>query len=415
MIAKPKGTYDVYGEYGKKVKFIENYIESFLENYNYEYVRTPIFESSDLFHRNIGETTDIVTKETYDFLDRSKRNMTLRPEGTAGVARMILENKLVLSNPLPLKYWYYGPNYRYERPQSGRYREFYQFGIEVYGSDDPIMDAEVISIGYQLFNNLKLNEVKVCLNTLGNNNSRENYHKALVEYFKDKIDCLCEDCKERYEKNPLRILDCKYDADNEVIKNAPKTIDYLDEESKNFFEKIKTYLDDLEVPYEINPNIVRGLDYYTHTIFEYKDLNSNVILGGGGRYDNLLEKIGGTSCPAVGFAVGIERLISSLEEQEISIDFNKGIDCFVMYVNDEEKEQAITILQELRLNGFKAETEYTKRSLKAQFKQGDRFNTKVFIIINSEDLTTVTVKDNITKEENKVKLTELVNYLEINL
>ncbi len=414
MLAKPKGTYDVYGEYGKKVKFIENYLGSFIETYNYEYVRTPIFESSDLFHRNIGETTDIVTKETYNFKDRGDRDLTLRPEGTAGVARMILENKLSLSIPLPLKYWYYGPNYRYERPQSGRFREFYQFGIETYGSVDPAMDAEIISLGYQLFNGLGLDNVKVCLNTLGNQKSRDMYRSALIEYFKDKLGNLCEDCQERYLKNPLRILDCKVDAESEIITNAPKTVDYLDEESKLFFEKIKTYLDDLDINYEIDTNIVRGLDYYTHTIFEYKDA-SNVTIGGGGRYDNLLENIGGPSTPAIGMAVGIERLITSLEENDINIDFKSDLDCFIMYVNEEEKEQALVLLQELRLNGFKTDMEYTARSLKAQFKQGDRFNAKLFIIINSEDLSMVTVKDTVTKEETKVKLTELVSYLDMNI
>ena len=414
MLAKPKGTYDVYGEYGKKVKFIENYLGSFLETYNYEYVRTPIFESSELFHRNIGDTTDIVTKETYDFKDRGDRDLTLRPEGTAGVARMILENKLSLSTPLPLKYWYYGPNYRYERPQNGRFREFYQFGIEVYGSNDPAIDVEVIGLGYQLFTGLGLENVTVHLNTLGNKESREMYRKALVEYFKDKVSDLCEDCQERYQKNPLRILDCKVDADSDILKNAPKTIDYLDEESRVFFEKVKNYLEDLDINYVVDPKIVRGLDYYTHTIFEYQD-SSSLALGGGGRYDNLLEDIGGTSSPAVGMAIGIERFISALEENEINIDLKDNLDCFIMYVNDEEKEQALTLLQELRLNGFKADTEYTGRSLKAQFKQGDRFNTKLFIIINSEDLSMVTVKDNVTKEEIKVKLTELVSYLDMNI
>ena len=268
MIQKPKGTYDVYGDKSKKILYLENLIKNLMETYNYNYVRTPLFESSELFHRGVGETTDIVTKETYDFIDRGNRNMTLRPEGTAGVVRSFIENKMYAEVTQPVKCWYYGPMYRYERPQSGRFREFYQFGCEVFGSDNALIDAEIISIPVNFYRLLGLKGIKVNINSLGDRQSRENYRNALIEYFKPHIDDLCEDCKCRFEKNPLRILDCKIDGSKEIMANAPKTIDFLNEESRKHFEDVKKYLDSLEIDYEVNTNLVRGLDYYTHTVFE---------------------------------------------------------------------------------------------------------------------------------------------------
>lgn len=238
MIQKPKGTYDVYGEYGKKIKYIEELIEGLMEKYHYEYFRTPIFESSNLYHRGVGETTDIVTKETYDFKDRGNRDMTLRPEGTAGIVRSYIENKLYGNNSL-VKAWYYGPNFRYERPQSGRFREFYQFGVETFGSDDAAIDAEVISIPVNIYKLLGLKGIKVNINSLGDKESREAYHNALVKYFEPYINNLCDDCKNRFNKNPLRILDCKVDSESDILKNAPKIIDYLNDTSKKRFEDLK--------------------------------------------------------------------------------------------------------------------------------------------------------------------------------
>lgn len=239
MIQKQKGTYDVYGNTGKKIVYLENLLKALMEKYNYEYVRTPLFEASDLFHRGVGETSDIVSKETYDFTDRGNRNITLRPEGTAGVVRSFIENKMYARTEQPIKTWYYGPMYRYERPQSGRYREFYQFGVEVFGTNDPMIDAEIISIPVNFYKLLGLKGIKVNINSLGDAESRKNYRDALIEYFKPHINTLCEDCKTRFLKNPLRILDCKVDKETEILKNAPSILDYLNEVSKKHFENVK--------------------------------------------------------------------------------------------------------------------------------------------------------------------------------
>ena len=268
MITKPKGTVDITGTDAKIWKYVEEVIDSVMEKYNYTYIRTPIFESTELFHRGIGNTTDIVTKETYDFIDRGDRKMTLRPEGTAGVVRSFIENKMYGNSVLPVKVYYNGTMYRYERPQAGRNRELSQYGVEVLGSDDPFIDAEVISLALNINSMLGLKGNKVHINSLGDQESRDNYRRALTEYLKPHIDELCEDCKARFEKNPLRILDCKVDAENAILKEAPKTIDYLNEESKKRFDTVCEYLDLLQVEYVIDPKIVRGLDYYDHTDFE---------------------------------------------------------------------------------------------------------------------------------------------------
>ena len=410
MIQKPKGCNDIYGREAKIWKYVESVIDATMEKYNYNYIRTPIFESTELFHRGIGESTDIVTKETYDFVDRGGRNMTLRPEGTAGVCRSYVENKMYGDPNQPVKVYYNGTMYRYERPQSGRDRELTQFGMEVLGSDDPMTDAEVISLAVNIYKMLGLKEIKVNINSLGDKESRDIYRKALIDYFKPHIGELCEDCQERLEKNPLRILDCKVDADNELLKNAPKTIDYLNEESRERFEKVKDYLDILQIKYEVNPNIVRGLDYYNHTVFEIeakvKGFGSNNVLGGGGRYNHLCSEIGGPETPCIGFASGIGRLVMALELEEV--------DLFLMYVNDEEKKYALYLAQELRMAGFIVETEYTGRSLKGQFKQADRLQAKYLAILNSEDLDNneVKIRDNKTKEEEIISLDALIYYLD---
>src|SRR5574344_1245859 len=247
MIQKPKGTYDVYGEKGKQISYIDDLLKSLMNKYNYEYFKTPIFEASELFHRGVGETTDVVTKETYDFKDRGDRDMFLRPEGTAGIVRSFIENKYYGNANQTSKVWYYGPMFRYERPQSGRFREFYQFGVEVFGTLDPMMDAEVISIPVNFYKMLGLKGIKVNINSLGDIESRKNYRNALIEYFKPHINELCEDCKARFEKNPLRILDCKVDSENSLIKNAPSILDYLNDESKKHFDNVKKYLEALNI------------------------------------------------------------------------------------------------------------------------------------------------------------------------
>lgn len=421
MITKPKGCHDIYGMNAKVWKYVEQVIDTVMEKYNYNFIRTPIFEASDLFHRGIGETSDIVSKETYDFIDRGERKMTLRPEGTAGVVRSYIENKMYGDSNQPVKVYYNGTMYRYERPQSGRDRELTQFGMEVLGSDDPMVDAEVISLPVQIYKMLGLKEIKVNINSLGDKESRDNYRNILIDYFKPHIDELCPDCKNRLEKNPLRILDCKVDSDNPILKNAPKTIDYLNEKSKDRFNKVQEYLDILQIPYEVNPNIVRGLDYYNHTVFEIEakveGFGSQNVLGGGGRYNGLVNQLGGPETACMGFASGVGRLILALEKENVKLPISDSVDAFIMYVNDDEKNYALYLTQELRLNGFTVETEYTNRGLKGQFKQADRLNSKYLIILNSLDLENnmVTIKNNKTKEEEKIDITYLVYYLDENL
>ncbi len=421
MIQKPKGTYDVYGEKGRKILYLESLLEGLMEKYNYEYVRTPIFESSELFHRGVGVTTDIVTKETYDFIDRGNRNMTLRPEGTAGVVRSYVENKMYGDPTQPIKTWYVGPMYRYERPQSGRFREFYQFGVEVFGSKDPLSDAEVISIPVNFYKILGLKGIKVNINSLGDKESRENYREALLKHFKPHLDDLCEDCRNRYEKNPLRILDCKVDGHKEFMKNAPKTIDYLNEESKLYFEEVCKYLDSMNIEYIINPNVVRGLDYYTHTVFEVEasveGFGSQNVLCGGGRYDSLVETISDVSAPGVGFALGFERLLTALEFENINLVEEKSLDVYVIPLSKEEKAYSAAILNSLRLCGFKADIDFLNRNVKGNFKQADRLNARFIILIGEDEVKSniLTIKDNHTKEEYKVNVEELVDFLDDNL
>lgn len=418
MIQKPKGTYDVYGEYGKKILYLEDLIKALMGKYNYEYFRTPLFEASELFHRGVGETTDIVTKETYDFTDRGERNMTLRPEGTAGVVRSFIENKMYGRADMPVKSWYYGPMYRYERPQSGRFREFYQFGVEAFGSDDPALDAEVISIPVRFYQLLGLKNIKVNLNSLGDSESRNNYRDALIEYFRPFIGDLCEDCQERFLKNPLRILDCKIDSDKDIMKNAPKMIDYLNNTSREHFTKVQEYLRAMDIDYVVNPRIVRGLDYYTHTVFEVEasveGFGSANVLGGGGRYNNLVENIGGPSTPGVGFALGMERLLTALDYENINILENIGIDIYVMPLSLNEKDYALKIVDILRMNGFKVDCDYMNRNFKSNFKQADRLNAKYVIIIGDIEKCTevLTIKDNQTKEEYKISSTDLVTFFD---
>ena len=418
MIQKPKGCNDIYGREAKIWKYVESIIDATMEKYNYNYIRTPIFESTELFHRGIGESTDIVTKETYDFVDRGGRNMTLRPEGTAGVCRSYVENKMYGDPNQPVKVYYNGTMYRYERPQSGRDRELTQFGVEVLGSDDPMSDAEVISLAVNIYKMLGLKEIKVNINTLGDKESREMYRKALIDYFKPHINDLCEDCQNRFEKNPLRILDCKVDADNELLKDAPKTIDYLNDESRRRFEAVKDYLDILQIKYEVNPNIVRGLDYYNHTVFEIEakveGFGSNNVLGAGGRYNHLCSEIGGPETPCIGFASGIGRLVMALELEKVELPIVEDIDLFLMYVNEDEKKYAAYLAQELRMAGFIVDTEYTGRALKGQFKQADRLNAKYIAILNSEDLDNneIKIKNNKTKEEEIISLDVLIYYLD---
>ena len=418
MIQKPKGTYDIYGDMGKKIRYIESLFSNLVEKYDFEYVATPLFEQSNLFHRSVGDSSDIVRKETYDFKDRGDRDMTLRPEGTAGVVRSYIENKMYGEADLPKKLWYFGSMFRYERPQAGRYREFRQLGVEVLGSQDPMMDAEVISIAVNLYRLLGLKGVKVRINSLGDKESRLAYREALKEYFSKHLDDLCSDCKERFNNNPLRILDCKVDGNSDIIKNAPKMKDYLNEESVKHYELVKKYLDALDIEYEENPNLVRGLDYYTHTVFEVEasveGFGSQNVLCGGGRYDLLVETLDGPHTPAVGFAIGIERLMTALEYENIKVVEDKYLDIYVMPITEEDKEYSIGLSQALRLSGFSVDIDSLNRSMKSNFKQADRKNARFIMIIGESERNenVLTIKDNHTKKEYKVSIDELIDFLD---
>ena len=421
MIQKPKGTYDVFGKKGENLLYLRDIIQTLMEKYNYEYMRTPVFESSELFHRGVGETTDIVSKETYDFIDRGNRNMTLRPEGTAGIARSFIENKMYANANQPVKAWYYENMYRYERPQAGRFRELTQFGVEVFGSTDPITDAEVISIPVNLYRLLGLKGIKVNINTLGDTESRLNYRKALLEYFKPHLDELCEDCRNRYETNPLRILDCKVDHELDIMKNAPKISDYLNEKSINHFNKVKEYLEEMEIEYAVNENLVRGLDYYTHTVFEIEaqveGFGSQNVLCGGGRYDSLVSNIGGPEVCGVGFATGIERLLTALEYENVLPTEEKSIDTYIIPMDDESKKLGLKLTNIIRMNGFSADIDEMSRNIKGNFKQADRLNAKYVIIIGEEELNTniLTIKNNNTKEEYKINTENIIDFLDENI
>lgn len=414
MISKQKGTYDLYGEEARKVLALRNIFENIMNNFNYSFIRTPVFESTELFKRTSGETSDVVSKEMYEFKDKKDRSLALRPEGTASVARCFIENKLYTD--LPRKFWYFEPMYRYDRPQKGRYREHFQFGCEAYGSNDARVDAEIISIPYHLFETLGLEGVKVRINTLGDNESRENYKKALIDYLEPHIDSLCEDCKERFKKNPLRILDCKVDKDNEVLKNVPRTIDYLNEESRNFFEKVLGYLNALEICYEVDPKTIRGLDYYTHTVFEIeaniKDFGAQNVLCAGGRYNNLVENLDGPATPAVGFGLGSERLLLALEHENIDIALTKSVDVYVIPMTL-DKTFSFSLVYLLRTLGLSVETDYLNRKLANNFKYAEKINAKYTVVIGEDEIGKeyFTVKNMKTREEEKVSKNEFLKYI----
>ena len=418
MIQKQKGTNDIYGIQAKKWKYIDGIIDMVMEKYNCNYIRTPIFEDFNLFHRGIGESTDIVSKETYDFEDKGGRRIALRPEGTAGVVRSFIENKMYGDPVQPIKVYYNGTMYRYERPQSGRDRELTQFGVEILGSDDVISDAETISIAINVYKMIGLKDLKVKINSLGDKESRDNYRKVLIDYFKPHIKDLCEDCQNRLEKNPLRILDCKVDADNPIIKNAPTTIDYLNEESKKRFEDLKEMLDLLQINYEVDPKIVRGLDYYNHVVFEIEDINENMginnVIGAGGRYNGLVSQLDGPETACVGFASGIGRILDAVEAEKVELPINDSVDLFLLYVNDDEKKSAIYYADEVRMAGYIVDTEYTGKSLKSQFKKADKLKAKYICVLNSEQLKNgeMTIKNNSTKEEEVIGCESLIYYLD---
>lgn len=413
MIQSAKGTYDILPKDVYKWHYLESVIKKTCELYNYKEIRTPIFESTDLFVRGVGESTDIVTKEMYTFLDKGGRSITLRPEGTAGVVRSYVEHKLYAEANQLTKFYYVGPMFRYERMQKGRYRQLHQFGVEALGVCDPALDAEVIALSVSIFKQLGLKEVKVLINSLGDKESRSNYRKALINYFKPHIDELCSDCKKRLEQNPLRILDCKVDKKHVAMKNAPKIIDYLNDDSRNFFNQVLEYLKDFEIDFELDDNLVRGLDYYNHTVYEIvsnvEGFGSQSALGGGGRYDGLVEEIGGPSIPGVGFAFGMDRLILALEAENVDIPRDRDVDVYIVSMSNKTNKIAAKILEELRNNNIKAEKDYFNRKVKAQFKQADKLNARFTLIIGEEEIkdNKVSIKNMKTEEQETLDLNNL--------
>ena len=415
-VQRPKGTLDVYGLEGKLYDYIYEYTSNFMKLYNYDFIKLPTFEYTELFYRGVGSTTDVVNKETYDFVDKGGRNITLRPEFTAGVVRSYIENKLYVDGVN--KFYYFGSAFRYERPQSGRLREFTQFGVEAFGIKNPYFDAEIINLAYKYLSGLNITDLKVYINTLGDNESRNNYNKVIKEYLEKDYDNLCDTCKERLNKNPLRILDCKYDSDREYIKNAPKIIDYVNSESKEYYEKVKEALTLLDIPFEEDKTLVRGLDYYSHTVFEIKSNleflgKANTLLAGG-RYDTLVETLGGPATPAMGFAAGIERIMTVLTELEAYVPTNE-VDIFVMNLSG--NAYAYQIVDDLRNSGFIVETDYTGKNIKGLWKLVDKFNPAYILIVGEDEEmgAYVTVKCASTKEEVKVKASELLEYLDMNI
>lgn len=393
----PRGTNDILPKDIEKWHKIEDVIRQFCLLYDYKEIRTPIFEDTKVFKRE-NDSSDMVNKEMYTFSINGKDSLTLRPEMTAGVARSFVQHKMFGDGDLPAKMYYVGPQFRYERPQKGRQRIFHQFGVEVIGAKNPMLDVETIALGYSIVSALGMSELKVLLNTLGDDESRANYKAALKKHFESDLDNLCGDCKRRYEQNPLRLLDCKVDKDRESMKTAPKMGDYLTTESKEYFEAVCAGLDALEIPYEIDDRLVRGLDYYTHTVFEVVSTNdqmgSQSTVFAGGRYDGLVEYFGGPSLSGIGFAMGIERLIIALEGEGIDLNEKEALDAYVLCLSEKASIKALELVSELRAAGYTSERDYLNRSFKAQFKSVDKKNAKVAVILGEKDLEagTVTLK-----------------------
>jgi len=417
MIAKIKGTYDILPSEINRWQDLENVILQVSRLYHFEEIRTPIFEDSQLFHRGVGDSTDIVKKETYDFMDRGDRMITLRPEGTASVVRSVIENKLYTDANLPLKLFYYGPMFRYERPQKGRQRQFHQFGAEALGSDLPLVDAEMIAYAYTLLKALRLKNVTVKINSLGDTSSKEAYKAKLTEYLSSRVDTLCEDCQRRYLENPYRVLDCKVDKDTETLQNAPKPIDFLDESDQTHFKQVLHYLDGMKIEYNIDKNLVRGLDYYTHTVFELEasleTMGAQSTLGGGGRYNHLFQTLGGPQFPAVGFAFGMERLLLALESVD-TVTAKSEIHAFMLMMGDDTlKSKALEVIMKLRHGGLIVEYDFFNRTLKSQFKQAERQNPKFLLIFGEDEMKNgvIQVKSSKTGEQTEVALNDLYQYL----
>ena len=411
-LQKPKGTQDILPQESAKWQYVEDFARKTFRKYNYGEIRTPIFEHYEVISRSVGDTTDIVTKEMYDFYDKGDRHITLRPEGTAPVVRSYVENKLFAPEiQKPVKVYYMGSMFRYERPQAGRLREFHQIGAECFGSSNPATDVEMIAMAAQFFKDIGISNVNLELNSLGNPESRTAYRQALIDYLTPLKASLSADSQRRLEENPLRVLDSKEPEDKAAVEGAPSILDYLDEESSTYFAAVRSMLETLQIPYVINTNMVRGLDYYNHTIFEFTTevAGSQLTICAGGRYDGLVAYFGGPETPGVGFGMGLERLLLVLDKQGVELPIETALDVYVAVLGTGANGRALELVQALRAQGFAAERDYLDRKLKAQFKSADIFKAKTLITLGESEVESgqVTVKNNHNREEIIVSLDQI--------
>lgn len=411
MYNRPKGTKDIIPAEVTRWQYLENVEREVLTSANFQEIRTPVFEHTELFLRSVGETTDIVNKEMYTFTDKGGRSLTLRPEGTAGIVRAFIENGLD-NEALPLKLFMFTSCFRYERPQAGRLREHHQCSIEAFGSESAKMDVEVISSIKRIFDAMHFTNYQLNINSIGCKHCRQKYIQALHEYYQDKIQNMCEDCKQRYEKNPLRLLDCKNETCQAYREKAPKTIDYLCEDCKKHFEGLQEYLQLANIPYVVNPNIVRGLDYYNRTVFEFlaKENGAMGTICGGGRYDGLIESMGGKSIPSVGAGIGFERLLGLLEKENILLQTDTQVELYIACMQKEYEKEVLKLAYQLRAQGVRVEFDFMQRSLKAELKYANKIHAKYMLVYgeNEHQTQTFTVKNMQTGEEQSVNLQNIV-------
>ena len=409
MLTKaPRGTKDILPNESYNWQYLEKLFREVCEKFGYKELRTPVFEHTELFERGVGETTDVVQKEMYTFEDRGGRSIT------APAARLFIENKLY-ADQQPTKVFYITPVFRYERPQKGRLRQHHQFGVEVFGSDKPSIDSEVISIAATIYRKLGIENIELHINSIGCPSCRDNYNKTLKEFLGEKLEGLCETCNSRFEKNPMRILDCKNDNCQKEIKEAPLMLDHICDECKVHFDNVKEYLDLANIDYVVDPKIVRGLDYYTRTSFEFisNEIGAKGTVCGGGRYDGLIEQLGGPSTPGIGFGMGIERLMLSLENNNIQLPSMKGLDVFIVTIGEKADKEAFRLLNQLRANDISADKDHLGRSIKAQFKYADKVNTSYTIVIGDDEIAKdiVTLKNMKTGEQEEIKLSNLIDII----
>lgn len=410
----PKGTKDIMPDQVYKWHYIEKKWKEICERYGFKEIRTPIFEHTELFQRGVGDTTDIVQKEMYTFNDHGGRSITLKPEGTSPAVRAFIEHKLY-AEVQPIKIYYDIPCFRYEKPQSGRLRQFHQFGVETFGTANMVADAEIIAIGYDFLTSMGVTDLTLEINSVGCPECRAKHRKALKEFLAPKYDQLCDTCKSRYEKNPMRILDCKSPIDQELVQGAPMMVDFLCDDCKNAFEELQKNLEALEIPFVVNPKIVRGLDYYTKTAFEFvtNSLGAQGTVCGGGRYDNLVEEVGGPPIPGVGFGLGKERLLMLMEANGVEIPKPSDCDVFIATMGEAAKLYGQKLLFDLRRNGIKCQIDDLQRNFKGQFKYADRLGAKLAVVIGDNELETgvVTLKDMENGTQHEVKFEELLSEL----